>query len=197
MYLKNLVAAVEQIDQMPIEVEEMAAKLVEAGCQDKIIFHPADEDPDEFQGVFYKYVVRHSTYADPEFTTLIAFSKHLPIEWQRMVCCKELIHTCDSSVEKTDSPEEVEALLEKVLGPLSTQDFGLADVMAAKDKLAIYQALAILFPPKAREQAVAGLAAGMRIEEIAAWAGLPRALVSFACSEDWPAVMHELIEGWE
>lgn len=206
MYLKNLVAAVEQIEQMPIEVEEMSEKLVAAGCQDEFIFHPSDESPDDLQGVFYKYITHEGAYAEPKFVTLIVFSRHLAPDWQRMVCCKELIHTCDSAVEKTDTPEEVEALLEKVLGPLSTEDFGLADIMAAKDKLAIYQALAILFPPRARDQAIELLGKlpsgdlegrGDALELISRWAAIPRRLVEFACSDEWPAAARELIDDWE
>lgn len=193
MYLKNLIKAVEDIKEMPLEVEDLAAQLIKAGCQDSIIFHPADEDPGEFQGVFYQYTTHPGVYSAPEFVTLIAFSRHLDLEWQRLVCCKEMIHACDSKAEKTDTDEEVEALLEKVIGPLTTKDFGLADVMAAKDKLAVYQALALLFPPQALAQAKASK---KQPAEIARWACLPVTLIEFALTDDWPSIREDLLDGW-
>jgi hypothetical protein len=38
----------------------------------------------------------------------------------------------------------LQGLIEKIIGPLSTEDFGLADLMAAKDKPAVYQAAALI-----------------------------------------------------
>jgi hypothetical protein len=35
--------------------------------------------------------------------------------------CKELIHSCDTDVERTNTEEEVTGLLDKLLGPLSTE----------------------------------------------------------------------------
>jgi hypothetical protein len=70
-------------------------------------------------------------------------------EWQRLVCAKELIHVMDGNAEKTNTSDELQGLIDKIIGPLSTEDFGLADLMAAKDKLAIYQALGVIFPDAA------------------------------------------------
>ncbi|WP_156392455.1 hypothetical protein [Rhizobium sp. Root482] len=197
MYLKNLLAAVAIIDEMPLEVEDMAAELIKAGCQDRIIFSAADEDPAEIQGVFYQYTTKPGVYCSPDFITLIVYSKHLSVEWQRLVCCKELIHACDSEIEQTNTEEEVQALLEKILGPLSTEDFGLADLMAAKDKFAIYQALAILFPLSARDEARKAMSEKKRtLEQVAAWACLPSQLVELVLSDDWPKIRNDLVVGW-
>ncbi|MFC3165408.1 hypothetical protein [Ciceribacter thiooxidans] len=200
MYLKNLINAVASLDSMPIEVEELTKHIIAAGCQDSIIFHPVDEDPGAFQGLFYQYTTHAGVYSTPDFVTLIVFSKHLPLEWQRLVCCKELIHACDSDVERTNTADEVEALLEKVLGPLTSQDFGLADLMAAKDKLAIYQALALLFPPEAWAQALAYVKAAddeaAAVERVARWACIPKDLVAFALTDDWPSLRTALLDSW-
>jgi hypothetical protein len=55
----------------------------------------------------------------------------------------------DGNAEKTNTSDELQGLIDKIIGPLSTEDFGLADLMAAKDKLAIYQALGVIFPDAA------------------------------------------------
>lgn len=200
MYLKNLIKAVSAIDSMPIEVTDLSKEIVAAGCQDSIVFHPVDEDPGTFQGLFYQYIQHSGVYASPEFVTLIVFSKHLSLDWQRLVCCKELIHACDIGAEKTNTEEEVAALLEKVLGPLTSQDYGFADLMAAKDKLAIYQALALLFPPEARSQAVELVKATSdkdeALDRIARWSRIPRELIEFALADEWPLLRTALLDSW-
>ena len=99
----------------------------------------------------------------------------------------------DARVEKTKTPEEVEGLLEKLLGPLSTEDFGLADFMAAKDKFALYQCLPILFPEAARARAAEKLKAGEKtIEQIADWALLPVPLARLVMTDGWPAMRRQL-----
>lgn len=47
--------------------------------------------------------------------------------------------------KKTKAPEELDGLIDKILGPLSTEDFGLSDLTAARDKIATYQAIALVF----------------------------------------------------
>lgn len=191
MFLKNLLDATEAQDVMPLEIEEMAQKLIEAGCQDDIVFFPDEEmDPTILRGVHYRYTVRNGVYSDPNFVTLIVYSPKLSMGWQRVVCCKELIHTCDDPVERTNTPEEVMGLIDKLLGPLSTENFGVADIMAAKDKLALYQALALLLPLSAREQA---LASGLPISKIADWVKLPESLVEIVLDEEWPEIREALL----
>lgn len=194
MYLKNLLAAVDTLEEMPIEIEELAAKLVEVGCQDDIIFHPDPEmNPSVLRGIHYKYSRHAGVYSEPIFTTLIIYSERLPLEWQRVVCCKELIHTCDDPVERTNREDEVQGLLDKLLGPLSTENFGVADIMAHKDKLALYQALMILFPDNARNQALVGIRdRGDTPEKVARWMGLPIDLVKLVLDEDWPLLRETL-----
>lgn len=194
MYLKNLLAAVDVVEGMPVEIDEIASHLTAVGCQDKIIFYSdAEMDPSVLRGVHYRYTVHTGAYSAPEFTTLIVYSEKLPLDWQRIVCCKELIHTCDDPVERTSTEEEVQGLLEKLLGPFSTENFGVADIMATKDKLALYQALAVLFPDAARQQALHQVQQGATAEKIAGWIVLPEALVLLVIGDNWPSLREFLI----
>lgn len=194
MYLKNLFDAVSQTTLMPLEISELAAELVRVGCQDQITFIPVDVDPREVRGIFYRYTQHPRPYADPELVTLIVYSKNIPLDLQRIVCCKELIHTCDSDVERTNTEEEVQGLLDKLLGPLSTEDFGMADIMAAKDKLALYQALSIVFPDSAREQARELIAEGRKtVADVARWVCLPVGLVELVLGDEWLQIRDVII----
>ncbi|OBY08342.1 hypothetical protein BAE36_04330 [Rhizobium leguminosarum bv. trifolii] len=195
MYLKNLLNAVDNLEAMPVEIHELADQLTLAGCQDRILFFPdAELDPAVLRGVHYKYTTRNGVYSDPMLTTLIIYAEGLSLDWQRVVCCKELIHTCDSEVERTNTEDEVIGLVDKLLGPLSTENFGVADIMATKDKLALYQALAILFPLAARQQAIDALGAKTRTpEEIASWVKLPLPLVEMVLETDWPNIREWIV----
>lgn len=195
MYLE-LVEHFQSQDTLPIEAEDIAAKLVELGCQDSIRFCPEDIDPGELKGAIYQYTVRPGVYSPPEFVTLIVYSQNLPTDWQRVVCAKELVHVCEGSVGRTDTPEEVEGLLEKILGPLSNEDFGLSDLMASIDKLAIYQAIDLLFPLAARHDARRALDEGTAdFHDIVDWVQIPAVFVKMVLADEWlefRAILHDI-----
>ena len=175
--------------QLPVEVEEISRFLVSAGCQDSIILHPEELDPGELRGTFVQYTTHSGVYSAPEFVTLIIYPANADLAEQRVICGKELIHLCDGKIARTNTPGEVDALIEKLLGPLSTEDYGLADIMASVDKLALYQGLALLFPIAAREVALEKINdRSATVEDIADWAQLPIPVVSLVLREEWTEV---------
>jgi hypothetical protein len=175
---------------LEIDIKDVADFLVKCGCQDSIIFVPEQMDPGEIRGLYVQYTTHPGVYTAPELVTLVIYPGNAPVDMQRVVCCKELIHVCDGNAAKTNSPEEVDALVEKLLGPLSTEDYGLADLMASVDKIAFYQALAILFPEAARAVALQRIAdKAATPEDIAAWAGLPLSMVNLVLSDQWGEVL--------
>jgi hypothetical protein len=191
----RLIAHFSETTELPIEIQDIRAKIVELGIQDEIKFFEHDIDPGKLRGVYYQYTRRDGVYGDPVLCSLIVYSSRLSVDWQRVVCCKEMIHILDGQAERTKTPEEVHGLVDKLLGPLSTEDFGIADFMAAKDRLALYQALMLLFPAAARREAVERLASGeVDIESIAKWACLPTVLTKVVMSDDWPELSRELIQ---
>ncbi len=196
MHIKRLLDATSKISEQPIEIDDLAKIIVEFGCQDKIIFHPDKElNENHIRGIFYQYTTRPGVYAEPELVTLIIYSANQEVEWQRLVCCKELVHWGDKEIEKTSTAETLDELLDKILVPFSTENFGIADIMASKDKLATYIALGILFPPLAREEAIASLESGEKtIEQVATWVGLPVRLVEVVINERWPKLFEILVQ---
>lgn len=190
---KKLLAGFEARTTLPVEIPELADALVNLGCQDVFIFSPQDTDPGKVRGVFYQYTTHSNAYAQPTLNTLVVFSKNVAPDWQRVICAKELIHVCDSAAAKTNTASEVDALVEKLLGPVSSEDYGLADFMASVDRLALYQALGLLFPMAAREVARAAIASqAATAKEIAEWVKLPGALVALVLSDEWPEVYKAL-----
>lgn len=194
MSLAHIADAFDGVTDLPIEIPEVQDVVQRLGIQDEIVCVPANSDPFKCRGVFYQFTKRDGVYGEPVLVTLIVYSENLDIRWQRVICTKEIIHVTDRQAEKTHTPEEVTGLVDKLLGPLSTEDYGLADLQAAIDKLAMYQALIILFPDSARDEARQQIAAGNRtVEQVAEWASLPLPLVKFALDDDWPEVKEELL----
>jgi hypothetical protein len=196
MSLRKLAARLEKVEQLPVEIEEVRDALVALNIQDEIIFSPEDIDPKMLRGFLYRYTKRPGVYAAPELVSLVVYSSQLPIEWQRVVCSKELVHILDSPGESAKTPEQVQEFLDKLLGPISTEDYGLADLMAANDRLAVYQALPLLFPRAARERVMARRKREeVTINQIAEWAMLPVEFMDLVLGDEWPTICEILLDG--
>lgn len=194
MLIQQLARHFEARKELPIEIFEVRDAIIQLNIQDNIILSAEDMDPANCRGAFYQYTQQKAVYGEPEFISLIVYSQHLTIPWQRMVCCKEMVHILDKQEGKTNKREEVIALADKLLGPLSSEDYGMADFMATTDKLALYQGLAILFPLAARSHAISKLKTGKTIPEIADWASVPEPLIAFALEPSWPELRGQILD---
>jgi len=175
--------------ELPIDVQEVADAITDLGFQDEVRFYDVKADSSKIRGVFDQFTYRPGVYAEPVLVTLIPYNSNDPVEWQRVVCCKEMMHIFDSDLERTDTPDEIPDFLDKLLGPLSTDDFGLADFMAARDKVAMYQCLPLLMPKAALEVARSAVDSGQKsASEVAEWAKLPERLVRFMLLKEWDTI---------
>jgi hypothetical protein len=194
MSLERLISCFQDVTELPVQIPEVRDAVVGIGIQDQIIFCP---DPSlntaVLRGIFHQFTHRPQMYGDPQRCSLVVYAAALDLPWQRVICCKELVHILDNEVERTSSLDELDGLLTRLLGPLSTEEFDIFDIMATKDRLAMYQALPIMFPFKARDRALERLKSGeMSLEEIAAIAELPFNLVRLILSADWPKLFKDL-----
>lgn len=194
MSLLNVLKHFDPIRELPVEIPAIRDMVLTMGFQDSIVFVPCKKmDPTKLRGAFYQFTTHPGVYTAPNFCTLIVYSAKLSKDWQRLVCAKELIHVLDGEAEKTKTEAEVQGLIDKIIGPLSTEDFGLADIMAAKDKLAVYQAAAVLFPDAARTDALAQIKAGNKTEEqIAKQASVPLQFVKLVLADEWPSIKSDI-----
>jgi hypothetical protein len=190
MSLAKLIQRFSGTADLPVEIPEIRDAVCSLGFQDDIIFRPEPIDPTQLRGIFYQYTLRDPPpYGDQKLCTLVVYSGLLPVDWQRVVCGKELVHVMDARVAHTKTAEEINNLLIKLLGPFSTEDFGLADFVAAKDKMALYQILPVLFPDAARKAAAAKLVSGEKtMADIAMWACLPLRLTELVMTDEWLAI---------
>lgn len=194
--LRELVQRISERRELPIEVEDIRQAIIETGVVQRIKIIPWNMDPDELQGVFYQYEYIPAPYAQPELLTTICYSDQMELPWQRVVCCKEMIHIFDDEIGKTDTAEDVDGLLEKILGPLSTEDYGIVDFQATLDKLALYQCLALLFPAAARQDALTAIERGTEtVNSVSKQANLPTSLTALILQDDWPRIVENLFDG--
>lgn len=192
---KKLISEFATRNEVPVEINEIRDAVIKIGMQDKIVFIGKSVDTQKIWGAIYQYTTHSSPYAQPDLHTIIAYNTDLPVPWQRVVCCKELVHIFDRKEERTNTPEHVVELAEKILGPMSSEDFGFGDVMALKDKIALYQSLPLLFSNAARDAAISAISAGRKTEKsVAEAAALPVSLVKLMLSDEWPAIAEEFLK---
>jgi len=186
MSLRKLYEKFRGVTSLPIEVPEIRQAIYDLGTQDQIILCGRTLNPEELGGVFHQFTTRPKLYADPVLTTLIIFPNNAPIPVQRIICAKEMIHVMDRSVERVNTPLMLEELIDKLLGPLSTEDFGIPDLIAAGDKMAIYRCIPLLFPIAARNEALKMLKNNnITLEELIKQTSLTKRVVELVLSDQW------------
>ncbi|WP_284263104.1 hypothetical protein [Roseicyclus amphidinii] len=184
--LRELIEHFSEVEELPIEIDDIVAKIMDLGFQDEIFLFGADTDPTQVRGAFHQFTYRDGVYADPRLVTHIVYSQRVSLPWQRVICAKELVHIFDPLAAKTDTEEEASLLLDRLVGPLSSEDYGMVDLQAAKDRLALYQALPLLLPHKALTIARDAVQADRAtVEQVATWACLPAEFVRLMLSDDW------------
>lgn len=184
--MKLLLDYFADVTDLPVEIDDVVQAIVQLDLQDEVYLFPVNSDPSELRGAIRQFRYSPGVYADPQSVTHIVYTTQVPLSWQRVICAKELVHIFDRKAEKTDTPDEVSELIEKILGPLSTEDYGFADLQAAADRLALYQCLPLLFPPKALAKAKEAVSSGvMTVEQITEVVCMPEGFVRIMLSDDW------------
>ena len=195
MSLKRLLEQFGTREELPIEIDEVRDSVLALGVDDRIIITPVDKPISEVRGTFYRWIERPGVYSSPLHCIGITFSTHQSEDWQRVVCCKELVHSLDHQGSHTSTRNEVISLAARLLGPMSTGDVSSADFMASTDQIALYYALAVLFPKAARDAATKEVAAGrLSIQKLAEACRLPMPMVQLIISEDWPGILEVLLD---
>ncbi|HEY5047412.1 MAG TPA: hypothetical protein VII49_05275 [Rhizomicrobium sp.] len=189
MTVKKLILDFSDRVLVPVDVNDVVQELTKRGVKDEIYFWPADLDGEKLRG----QLVQTEEWEYPEdmkgnckYCADIYFDRTMSDDWQRLVCCKELLHILDPEGCRVSTSDEVKRLFEKISLPEDMQD-PLNDGHAANvDRLAIFQAVAILFPYATRELLMPKFQAGnLTIIDIARIVDLPLRYTSFVMNEVW------------
>lgn len=118
--------------------------------------------------------------------SMVIYSKKLEPAWQRLVCCKELIHVLDADPVRTTSKEEVLHLVEKISSKMPINPNSPNSLIAFVDKIAEWQAVSILFPYGLWEQVYPEFKEGkVTVKQIAEWLEIPESYVHVTMTDLW------------
>ncbi len=194
MLVSDLIEKFSTFTTLPIDIEnDVIAELRRMGVEDKIFpFWDIELDSGTLQGYCHREEIPEGDTS--YFLTTIGYAKN-GHEMERLVCCKELVHILDPQNCRASTAEKVYGLISKIalradlVEPFSTQD-------DQSDRVAILEALAIMFPLSVREIILPYYASGEKtLAEIADLAELPESYVQYALSDAWPDIHSILIDG--
>ncbi len=112
-------------------------------------FWACDLDPNISLGHMILELERSSPYDEPYILANIRFFKNLSRKWTRFVCCKELMHVFDNSLEKTSNKEKFLILMNELENnPIAVDQ----SQMFQSERNAEWMALLTLCPLKSREK---------------------------------------------
>ena len=192
--LRKLVGQFEDRVELPIEIDELRTAIINFGIQDRIIFSAEDLDTGVLKGAYYQWRESPIPYGESTWTSLIVYPQGVDLPWQRVICAKELIHLCDQQVVRARTPNAVEGLARKLVGPFEGASSDLLDILASTDKLAQYQSLNLLFPVAARKLAREKIKKHEITEAaVADWAVLPLEHVMLMLDDSWDRLSELLI----
>ncbi len=197
MRSSELIKTFSESFNLPVEIDNVILFMKEKlGVTDEIYpFWDKELDVGTLQGYCHREEIP-SANGGSYFMTTIGYAKN-GHEMERLVSCKELLHILDPKSCRASSPEAVHALINKIalradlVEPFAPNDH-------ASDRVAVLEALAVLFPLAARNYLVPYYKADeISLAEIADRAELPESYVAYALSDAWPEIHRILLEGRE
>jgi hypothetical protein len=183
-------------ETLPVDVEDhVKPEFLKFGVKDQIWFF---SDP-KLNPSIIRGEIQHWEWWDwrPETEPIrvadITYAAQMPHEWQRLVCCKEMLHILDPEGTRVTRPEDIDKLVEKIILPSDLQDPFNDGIHALTDRVAITYAAAILFPLGAREILIQPFLDGrLPLAKVAELAELPPRYAAVVMSESWPEI-HEML----
>lgn len=188
----DLIAAFEDRTVLPIDLNEVAAWLLERRLQDEIRFIPVDLDIGKIRGFLRRFRRANGGWdINPDEVSNIYYDRSQGAEWINIVCAKELLHILDAALCATK--EQYEKLTRSLALPKELKYLLEDPGFAIVDKAGDLPASALLLPKAARELLLPAYEAKIIDDEaIAELAMIPERHVRAVMSPEWPAV-YEII----
>ncbi|MBY3524918.1 hypothetical protein HFN72_02825 [Rhizobium laguerreae] len=195
MDVRDLIAHFSVAEIVPIDVQDDVVVLLQQHTNFDVFFWPM---PDEVidVGIYRGMMVQWEDipFGDEQIRTHISvqYANSLPTSWQRLICCKELIHILDAIEHRVSNELALNRLIEKIVLPPDMVD--VADgARVWSDRLAIWKALAILFPWATRELYLAPYQDDkISLAEIADEVDLPIEYVALVMDDSWAEAYHNI-----
>ena len=193
MLVRDLIEHFSGREIAPIEIDAVIEHMRSIGVKEEIYYWTADIDPGILQGE-----MAHWSYPDNNGDSHpvvdITVSKHLSIESQRLVTCKELIHILDAEAARVREADAIRHLIERIVLPPDFLELKKDGIGAINDKLAIYQAVAILFPFAMRQLLKSKVEEGLiSAKDIANIISIPERFVLIVLNDAWDRFYQALL----
>ena len=182
--------------ELPVDVNELLPLLSTNGHETDIKFVGVDLDPEVLQGKIKIWHDRDGIYsAEVIRRANIYYHRGHGPDWQRFICCKELMHLLDPEGAHTATTEAINELAEQIGLPPYMQDPMAEGFATNVDRLAEFRAAAILLPLAARDLLMPKLHEdAITISAIAEMADIPRKYAAFVMSPGWERI-HDMFLG--
>ena len=187
MKANDLLKAFEARTELPVDVNEVLKHLRDNGNDDDIEFIGAELDPDILQGLIKIWYDRAIPYAaEPKRMVNVYYHKGHTKDWQRMVCCKELLHLIDPNWALTCDSEAIDRLADEIGLPPEMQDPFQEHPETSVDRVAEFLAAALLLPWEARQIMLPYYESGqLKLVDIARQADLPSKYAGLVMHRAW------------
>lgn len=198
MAIGRVVRHFEGIGKVPVDLKDVVALVRELVPGETIRVRGVNVAPNKLKGTCYRYAIDDSKILVPRQVSYIVYSNQLDPYWQRLVCCKELVHILDPNPILTTTKEKVVSLIERVRKDLAdnhaltrTDSNAFA---ALFDQIAKWHAMAISFPFGLWEEIAPKVTSGeFTAEQVADWVELPLDHVRAVLDPEWKAVRESLL----
>ena len=190
----RLIEAFKDSTVLPVDLNQAKEWLLQKGIQDEINFIGVELDPEgAIRGFLKRYRRQNGGWdINPSEVSDIYYEKRQGLDWQHLVCAKELLHILDAAC--VTSKEAFNKLTQSLTLPndlrhlLEDPDFALVD------KMGTAPACALLLPMAARDLLLPSYTAGqITALEIAKLAVMPVEHVRTVMSDIWPEI-HAILE---
>ncbi len=193
---KKLIKHFETQTKLQVEIRAVASKVRDLVPNQRLEFFPMEGGHEVIRGMLHQWTYTPGWGDDTIVVNDIHYVAGMSLPWQRVVVCKEMIHVVDPVRLLTRTPHEVQDLIERIAMPVDLQLGYNGQEMG--DRMAEFQALAILFPKAAREVLLPSYQSGkLSPDEIASHAEIPVRYVDFLMSDEWDRIYGMLLSFYE
>lgn len=196
----SVAALIKKFDvrtSVPVDVNDVADEIRARGIKDEINFFEVTLETQHLKG----QLVHIDEWTEPGFQGApsktwadVYFAKTMPDDEKRHVACKELLHILDPKLCWAATQEEIDRLFGKIGLPPEMQTPLSDGAEVNRDRVAEFEAVAVLFPWATRQLLMRPFNEGkLTLEDIARLVDLPYKYVAFVMHESWEAVHESLI----
>ena len=195
MLVGEFVRKFSTVEMLPVDIDDHVEPAIRAtGVKDEIYIFPDPKlNPGILRGEIKHWKFTHPDHSEDRRVADITYSEAQDHEWQRLVCCKELLHMLDPEDKRVANPDDIHRLVERIILPPDMQDPFVDGPKVVADRVAVIYAVAVLFPLACRTALLPDFTAGKRtLRQIADDTELPIRYVATVMSEIWPEI-HQLL----